>query len=264
MALSPDEKNAAVVAGTAGRSDLWMMDLTSGVFRRMTREHNANSGYIGPWSPDSQRIAVNLLGGGIQELEVASGKNTALAPDPFTADDWSPDGHSLLCFEIGGSRGSRLSVLPLDGATKPRIVWDTPYLTLGFRFSPDGQFVAYTSQESGMFQVFVASFPSFGVKRQISSGGGSVPLWRKDGKELFFREPPGTLMSAEIRTGPKIEATVPRRLFPYGDNSSRPTSNQFAVTADGKRFLILDPVQKTVPSAEIMVVLNWAAELKQP
>jgi len=115
-----------------------------------------------------------------------------------------------------------------------------------------------------MLQVFVASFPSFGVKRQISSGGGSVPLWGKNGKELFFREPPGTLMSAEIRTGPKIEATVPRRLFPYGNNSSRPTSNQFGVTADGKRFLILEPVQKTGPSAEIMVVLNWTAELKQP
>src|SRR4029453_681491 len=140
------------------------------------------------------------------------------------------------------------SVLPLDGATKPRIVRDTPYPTWGFRFSPDGQFVAYTSQESGMLQGFVDSFPSFGVKRQISSGGGSVPLWRKDGKELFFREPPGTLMSAEIRTGPKIEATVPRRLFPYGNNSSRPTSNQFGVTADGKRFLILEPVQNAGPS----------------
>ena len=115
-----------------------------------------------------------------------------------------------------------------------------------------------------MFQVFVASFPSFGVKRQISSGGGSVPLWRKDGKELFFREPPGTLMSSEIRTGTKIEATVPRRLFPYGSTSPRPTSNQFGVTADGKRFLILEPVEKTGPPAEIMVVLNWAAELKQP
>jgi hypothetical protein len=124
--------------------------------------------------------------------------------------------------------------------------------------------VAYTSREFGRDEVFVASFPSFGVKRQISSGGGDVPRWTKDGRELFFREPPGTLMSAEIRTGPKIEATVPRRLFPYGDNSSRPSSNQFGVTADGKRFLIQEPVHKTGPSAEIMVVLNWAAELKQP
>ena len=260
VALSPDEKNAVVVAGPLGRSDLWMMDLTSGVFRRMTLEQNASQ-YIGPWSPDSQRIAVNLLSGGIQELEVASGKITALTPDTFTAADWTPDGRSLLCFEIGRSR---LSVLPLGGATKPRIVWDARYATRGFRFSPDGQFVAYTSQQSGTLEAFVASFPSFGVKRQISSGGGSVPRWTKDGRELFFREPPGTLMRAEIRTGPKIEATVPRRLFPYGDNGSSPNGNQFGVTADGKRFLILDPVQKTGPSAEIMVVLNWAAELKQP
>ena len=81
------KKTRQSLPGQLGRSDLWMMDLTSGVFRRMTREQNA-SGYIGPWSPDSQRIAVNLLGGGIQELEVASGKITALAPDTFTADDW--------------------------------------------------------------------------------------------------------------------------------------------------------------------------------
>src|SRR5439155_5529868 len=77
-----------------------------------------------------------------------------------------------------------------------------------------------------------------------------------------FPGPPGNLMSAEIRTGPKIEATVPRKLFPYGDNNL--FQNQFGVTADGKRFLIMDPVQRAGPSAEIMVVVNWAAELKQP
>jgi Tol biopolymer transport system component len=214
---------------------------------------------IGPWSPDSQRIAVNLSSGGIQELEVASGKITALTPDTFTAADWSPDGRSLLCFETGRSR---LSVLPLGGGTKPRIVQDFPDQTFGFRFSPDGQFVAYTFFESGRAEVFVASFPSFGVKRRISSAGGSVPLWRKDGGELFFREPPGTMMSTQIRTGPKIEATVPRRLFPYGDNN--PYFNRFGVTADGKRFLIMDLLQKTGQSAEIILVLNWAAELKQP
>jgi Tol biopolymer transport system component len=225
----------------------------------MTREQNADPN-IGPWSPDSQRIAVNRFGGGIQALEVASGKTTALAPDTFTAADWSPDGRSLRCFE---AERSRLSVLPLGGPTKPQIVQDFPYRTSGFRFSPDGQFVAYASEESGTGEVFVASFPSFAVKRQISSGGGSVPIWTKDGKELFFREPPGTLMSAQIRTGPKIEATVPMRLFPYGDTSNNPFGNQFDVTADGKRFLMLDPVH-TGQSAEIMVVLNWAAELKQP
>ena len=228
----------------------------------MTREQNVSVD-IGPWSPDSLRIAVNLvrenIQGGIQVLEVASGGTTALTPDTFSAADWSPDGRSLLCLDAGRSR---LSVLPLGGATKPQIVQDTPYRTSGFRFSPDGQFVAYTSEESGRAEVFVASFPSFGVKRQISSGGGSGPLWRKDGKELFFREPPSTLMSAQVRTGPKIEATVPRKLFPYGANS--PFSNQFGVTADGKRFLIMDPIQKTGPSAEITVVVNWPAELKQP
>jgi len=224
----------------------------------MTRERNLSAN-IGTWSPDSQRIAVNLFLGGIQELPVASGKITALTPDTFTAADWRPDGRSLLCFEDGRSR---LSVLPLGGATKPQIVQDTPYRTSGFRFSPDGQFVAYTSEESGRGEVFVASFPSFGVKRQISSGGGSLPLWRKDGRELFFREPPGTLMSAEIRTGPKIETTVPRKLFPYGANS--PFGNQFAITADGKRFLMMERGERSGKSAEIMVVVNWAAELKQP
>jgi len=95
-----------------------------------------------------------------------------------------------------------------------------------------------------------------GCRRGDSCGGRAA-------KRLFSREPPGIMMSAEIRTGPKIEASVPRRLFPYGHNLF-PFGNQFAVTADGKRFLMLDPVQKTGQSAEIMVVLNWAAELKQP
>jgi hypothetical protein len=108
------EPAVVVVAGLFGRSDLWMMDLTSGVFRRMTHEQNASMD-IGPWSPDSQRIAVNLFDGRLQELEVASGKTTALTPHTFTAADWRPDGRSLLCFEIGRSR---LSVLPLGDATK--------------------------------------------------------------------------------------------------------------------------------------------------
>jgi hypothetical protein len=108
-------------------------------------------------------------------------------------------------------------------------------------------------------EVFVASFPSFAQKRQISQGGGDYPAWSKDGKELFYRRPPDNLMSVAIRTEGNIEAGVPVMLFRYGGSGP---DNGFAVAANGQRFLTEDFHFRTARASEVMVVLNWAAELK--
>jgi hypothetical protein len=99
-------------------------------------------------------------------------------------------------------------VLPF-GETRPRIILDTPYRKPWFRFSPDGHWVAYASDETLRFEISVASFPSFAEKRQVSSNGGVFPAWRKDGKEVFFQSPDGTLMSAEIKTGSESKPAFP-------------------------------------------------------
>jgi len=255
--LSPDEKNAALMIGTGpGRSDTWIIDLTTGVLTRMTRD-SRSSIFIGPWSPDSQRFAVNRQSGGPAEVTVASGKTRVLATDLRYANDWSPDGSSLLSTD---QNGHRLAVLALAGETTARIVLDTAYSKRLFRFSPDGKWVSYSSDESGRFEVFVAAFPSFGEKRQVSNSGGGASFWRKDGKEILYVAPGSTLMSAEINTGPRIEVGIPKPLFELPKGVF--PDFEIAATGDGKRFLVIESDQSNQP-AQILVVLNWAAELKQ-
>jgi eukaryotic-like serine/threonine-protein kinase len=256
LALSPDGKNVALGVGSGGSRDIWMMDLASGVLTRMTRDGNAALN-MGPWSPDSKRIAVNLNPGGIRDLVVASKLDTVLATDTLEADDWLPDGSSLLCIDPVSAR--RLSLIPLRDGLKPHTILDTPYRQNSFRVSPDGKLVAYVSSESGgAAEVFVASFPSFAQKRQISNGGGNYPTWGKEGKELFFRQAPTSLMSVEIRNGATLDTGVPKLLFQYGTPAA---GNRFMVSRDGQQFLMMDYDQKTTQTSDLIVVLNWAAEL---
>jgi Tol biopolymer transport system component len=259
VALSPDEKSAMLVVGRSGSADTWIMDLATGVLNRLTLDSQSSYSVAGPWSPDSQRVAVNrAFRGGVNELTVASGKSKRLVPDSLFANDWSPDGNSLLCTD---DSSHRLSLLPLAGDSTPRTVLDTPYRKQDFRFAPGGQWVAYSSEESGRLEVFVASFPSFTEKRQISSGGGSTPFWRKDGRELFYVAADRRLMSAEIKAGPRIEGSVPKALFqlPRRDYA---VGTAMAATGDGKRFLVLEGGQQD-QQPQIMVVLNWAAGLRK-
>jgi hypothetical protein len=128
-----------------------------------------------------------------------------------------------------------------------------------YRFSPDGRFVVYASNESGQDEVYAASFPAFAAKGKISSSGGRYPLWAKGGKEVLYLAADGALMSAEIRTGSSVVADAPKLLF----RTAGYDLGRFAATADGNRFLINEPVQK--PEAEksdITVVLNWAAGIR--
>jgi Tol biopolymer transport system component/predicted Ser/Thr protein kinase len=251
--LSPDEKSLAVSVGAIGKLDTWVMDLTSGVITRMTRDSRGSLSRP-VWSPDSQRLVVTRYGGGIQEITLASGKVTPLGEDFCDPEDWSPDGRSILCND---QNARRLSLLSLADGAKLQTILDTPYRKTSFRFTPDGQFVVYVSYESGPPEIYVASFPSFAAKRKISNGGARSPVWAKSGKEIFYRADNGTLMNAEIRTGSKIEAGIPKPLFKHG------TGALSLVAADGKRFLINEPVQKGEGERpEISLVLNWAADIK--
>ena len=128
-----------------------------------------------------------------------------------------------------------------------------------FRLSPDERWIAYNSLESGRWEVYVASFPSFGGKRQVSSGGGCQAHWRKDGKELFYLSLQGKLMAVDVATGPLFEAGAPRELFqtPILVN---PLIDQYAVTGDGRRFILGTPLGEEEP---ITVMLNWTAGLKR-
>jgi Tol biopolymer transport system component len=256
ISLSPDGQRVASVVGRRGASDVWVMDLSTGVLARMTSDGNIQA--VAPvWSPDSQSLVASPAGGGLIRIDVASGKNTVLSKEPLVVNTWTPDGRSLICTN---PEGNRLFSVSLESGAKPQTLLATPHRQIGYRLSPDGKYVAYASYETGAEDIYVASFPSFAVKRRVSAESGSQAEWTRNGKEVVFRTETGKAMSAEIQTVPTLSAASPQTMFMWPNSSARPT--RFGVSADGQRFLINDTVVDVKEKPEFMVVLNWFAGLR--
>jgi Tol biopolymer transport system component len=181
---------------------------------------------------------------------------TASADDVPTS--WSHDGKNILFMRFQNDVPGSVWVLSLaDHETKP-LLQSSSFEQAAADFSPDGRFIAYDSTESGRLEVYVQTFPLSGQKWMISAGGGTLPRWREDGKELFYLTPDGKVMSAEFKSG--FENIVTKQLFQV--DMKHATGYPYAVTADGSRFLINTPAEASNP-APMVVVLNWPATLKQ-
>jgi len=165
-------------------------------------------------------------------------------------DCWTPDGDFIIAHRFS-KQGIAAYALSSTGAHKSRVLFDAPYLQDQLHVSPDGQWVAFNANESGRFEVYVARFPQFTERRQISIAGGAQPLWRRDGRELFYLTTQGVLMAAAFNPDSPTEGAVPRALFEtslYPD----PGLNEYAVTADGQRFLVVQRQAQT-----ITILMNW-------
>jgi hypothetical protein len=169
--------------------------------------------------------------------------------------DWSRDGRFLIYFTPSPKTGVDLWVLPLEGDKKPIPFLQTTFNEDHGAFSPDAHWVAYTSNESGREEVYVQPFPATGGKYQISQNGGAQPMWRGDGRELFFLAPDSTMMAASIAIGSGVEAGIPQALFASGA-AMIGNRHQYAVTRDGQRFLVNVPQQGSTPTP-LTVVVNW-------
>ena len=262
--LSPDDKYLSVVVGTADDRNLWLKDLTSGVFSPLTTAAGAEVDHV--WSPDSKRIAyyggVESAKGKVFETLIGSGRHTPITESGYFLEDWH---EQTLVTRVGRTVG--LLAVPQSGSSTP--VAETPKtildVTFGFdqvRVSPDGKWVAYVSFESGQPAVNVATFPSFANRRQISDGtgpGAVQPLWRGDGRELFFVSRDRAMMAVDVTPGATLETGPVRKLF---DTPLNPTSqvHYYAVTRDGKRFLIREGVRsERAPNEPLYIVTNWTS-----
>jgi serine/threonine protein kinase/Tol biopolymer transport system component len=268
VSLSPDERRAAVTLLDAdGRvADVWLLDLTRGSISRLTFDPSGEGNPV--WSPDGNNIVYgsNRLGGGqvnlYEKAASGAGEDQLLlqsASEKY-ATSWSRDGQFIL-FENWPLRAKAgIWLLPLTGERQPKPLLQTvAFDQTGGQFSPDGRFVAYMSNESGRTEVYVRPFPLSDDKWPISSGGGQRPLWRADGKELFYVTE-GRLMSAEIRASGKFESSVPEQLF-RTNIKNQGDGLCYAAAADGQRFLVNTFVEGDNP-APMIVVLNWTADLK--
>jgi Tol biopolymer transport system component/predicted Ser/Thr protein kinase len=263
LELSPDDKRLVVEllpggSGGGGSLDLWLLDLTSGVFSRLTSGSDAERDPV--WSPDSRRVAFTSDGKeqSIREVVVGTGETSVFADGKINyLDDWSRDG-KLLVYHT--SPGSAISVLPLSTERKPQVVFQTSFQKDQVRLSPDGRWVTFTGWDSGQPEIYVAAFPSFTQRRQISIGRGFMPRWRKDGKELFYFSADRKMMAVEIRAGSTLETGPVKALFQTAVNLS-PTNYAFVVTGDGQRFAIREPanVSNNGTLESLHVALNWPA-----
>lgn len=258
--LSPDGKQIAFDRTDLGNEDLWLMEWERGVSTRFTFNPTSDFGPV--WSPDGLRIAFNSNRTGSESIFEKKSSGTADEtllldlPNNEHVKDWSSDGRY-----IAFTSNTDLHVLPLFGDRKPLRIVQSPSQQDEPRFSPDGKWLAYNSNESGTWQVYVVSFPGADQKRQISVNGGVQPRWRRDVKELYYLDLDGKMIAVDITTGSRIEPGIPRVLF---DTNSAPTPNnaEYAVTPDGQRFLVRQPVAETAPTP-ITVVVNWTASLKK-
>ncbi|MFY9527600.1 MAG: hypothetical protein WAR24_01705, partial [Candidatus Acidiferrales bacterium] len=159
-----------------------------------------------------------------------------------------------------------ISIVPLQGDRKPRPFVQTAFLAAEPRFSPDGHWIAYTSEESGGQEVYVQPFPGPGGKWQVSTEGGARPVWARNGRELFYLMPstPSEIMSVEISIQPGFNASTPRSVADVPTELPvRFGNGRYDVSADGQRFLFTKASEENAPPGEVRVVLNWSEELKR-
>jgi Tol biopolymer transport system component len=263
--ISPDGRRAtaSIVDLRTGQTDIWMVDLATGTRRRFTT--GAGSKEWCTWSPDGGRVAhsiSNPRGTGYDIVSKPTGGSEpeiTLASDPveFQAPlGFSPDGNFFLYSKRKNERDD-LWMLPLTGDRKPRPFLATPALEPIARFSPNGRYVAYQSDETGRFEIYVAAFPGPGSRWQISQSGGVEPRWSRDGKELFYFAPDNRLMAARVETdGTSFEVGVIQPLF---QARSMGFTYRYDVANDGKRFLVVAGMPQDL--SPIMILTNWTAEL---
>jgi len=267
LELSPDGKRASVsIPDEANKTgDIWVYDVARG--RRTRFTFDAIDELASIWSPDGSRIVYNSRRRGHLDL-VQKASNGSGAEEVLLEDDlgkyplsWSPDGRFILYLTAGSPTGVDLFALPLSGDRMPIPFLNTKFNEGPGQFSPDGRWVAYRSNESGMGEVYVAPFPGPGGRWQISTAGGTNPRWRRDGQEIFYLAPDNRLMAVAVSgKGASFEVGTVKALF---QTRAVPGSRySYDVSPDGQRFLI-NTAPEQGASAPITVVLNWSTGLKK-
>ena len=268
LALSPDGTRLAYgFAEKSGAQDIWVRDLKRDVSSRLTFNPRNESWPV--WSPDGRRIVYCTDRTGHQSLMSRDASGAGTERPVFGMDDaevlptdWSPDGHRLALSVVPASRRADLKMLSMDGAPQVSDYLVTDAGESGAHFSPDGRFVAYTSNESGTPEVYVQTFPVGGGKWQISNGGGGQAWWRGDGKELFFVSPDDTLSAVPVETRVAFEPGIPKPVFKRKLARGGVVRNRWCPSPDGQRFVV-NAALEAGNAVPISVVLNWPATLAQ-
>ena len=236
--------------------DVWTYDLQHKDWQRFSSESTISND-VGVWSPDGQTIVYAAVSAGNFKLYrrlADRSRDAELLPESKLNQfptDWSLDGRSLLYEQLEGSAETGdLWVMPMEDDRKPFPLTQTRFDEREGRFSPDGHWIAYRSDESGKREIYIRSFPGPSGKWRISSGGGQSPKWSDDGKKIYYLTLDWKLMVVPVTMGATVQVGAPRFLFSLSKDS------EFEVLAEGK-FLVNEPVGQVFGVQT--VVLNWDA-----
>jgi Tol biopolymer transport system component len=270
--VSPDGRRVLVGRTVQRNSDLWLLDGA----RTSRFTFDAAGDGLPLWSPDGTRIVFRsqrtgsgdlyqkfTSGAGVEELLVAS-------DEPKTPTSWSADGRFLLYLSVDPQSTGDLWVVPMVGDRTPSVFLKTPFREAYGEFSPDGRWVAYHSNESGRQEIYVRPFVppgpagTAGGQWQVSTAGGAFPIWRPDGKELYYLSPAGAMMAVPITvTGSTFEPGASVGLCPtriYGGGVDVQQGRQYHVAPDG-RFLVNTVLDSA--AAPITLLMNWQPQAKK-
>lgn len=265
--LSPDGKRVAVSITEGPRADIWVKQLDRGPSLKLTFEGTDNT--YPAWTADGQNITYQSNASTPTGLwtKRADGSAQAFqqvaAKSDLAASLWSRDGKWLVyrtSVNVGGA-GDILAIRPgVDSA--PHVLLATPFAEIGQALSPDGKWLAYSSNETGRSEVYVVPFPNARTaKWPISTGGATEPAWAHSGRELFFRSG-GSLVSVPVQTSPTFSAGAPRTLFSSREYQANANRRQYDVARGDNRFIFLRPVGGQAAN-ELVLVDNWFEELKK-
>jgi len=263
LALSPDNLQIALErTSTATSSDILLLELLRGTTTRLTFDPMLDRFPL--WSPDGERVVFASNRDGSYQLYAksanATGPEQMLPTGPSALlkwpTDWSRDGSWIAYDAYDSTAGFDLWAAPVSGDRPPVLYLRTPSNESGGRFSPDGRWLAYTSNESGRTEVYVQSFPVPGRRTQVSNGGGDQPRWRRDGRELFYIAPGEKLMGVRVQIRPTFSVGEPVALI------ERRAIQGYDVGADGERFLCLVPAAENTTPISLSIILQWSAGLR--
>ena len=271
MDLSPDNSKAAVeVLDANGRNgEIWAVELSRGISTRFTFDPGADLCPI--WSPDGTKIVFWLHNreGKVSRF-ISEGHGNQSSTDEFLKDvqadsfptSWHTDGKFLVYQVFDQHTKGDVWLLPTTSDRKPVPLSLGEWDEVRAQVSPDGHWIAYSSDESGRSEIYVQTMPPSGVRYQVSNGGGMESLGCKDGKEIFFISSDNKLMAAQVLTTEPFETTIPKPLFTIQERFAGPEIVNYAVNNDGNRFLI-NTVSDSPMGHAIHLITNWTAKQDQ-